>query len=114
MCSEFYNYLCGQNLTILQKNSLRMKMQAKERFSKRLGLQAITAEITKRYDAPDEFRQFLFFVMQNLWQGLKNTREVVCINNQRNRTSCTFISGHLFIPIKEIIDVNELLVSTKY
>lgn len=38
----------------------------KERFSKRIGLQPITTEITIRYDALDYFRWHLFFAMQNL------------------------------------------------
>lgn len=54
-------------------------MQAKERFSKRMGLQALTAEITSRYDAPEELRQYLFFVMQNYGLGLKKIRELVCL-----------------------------------
>jgi hypothetical protein len=51
----------------------------KERFSKRLGLLSQTAEITIRYDAPEEFRQYLFFLMQNYSHGLKRIREIVCI-----------------------------------
>ena len=47
----------------------------KEHFSKRFGLQSLTAEITIRYDAPEEFRQHLFFVMQNYGLGLKGIRE---------------------------------------
>ena len=66
-------------MKIPEKNSLKMKMQAMERFSKRLGLQAITAEITKRYDAPDEFQQYLFCVIQNYGLGLKKIRELVCL-----------------------------------
>ena len=56
-----------------------MKTQVKERFSKRMVLQALTAEITTRYDAPEEFRQYLFFVMQNYGLGLKKIREIVCL-----------------------------------
>ncbi len=51
----------------------------KERFSKRLGLQTLAAEITIRYDAPEEFRKYLFFVMQNYSFGLKRIREIVCL-----------------------------------
>ena len=31
-----------------------------------MGLQPIAAEITLRYDAPEEFRRYLFFAMQNV------------------------------------------------
>lgn len=51
----------------------------KERFSKRIGLQPVAAEITIRCDAPEEFRRYLFFVMQNFGLGLKKIREIVCI-----------------------------------
>ncbi len=51
----------------------------KERFSKRLGLQTLTAEITIRYDAQEDFRRYLFFVMQNYGLGLKRIREIVCL-----------------------------------
>lgn len=51
----------------------------KERFSKKNGLQPVAAEIAIRYDAPEEFRRYLFFVMQNLGLGLKNIREIACI-----------------------------------
>ena len=60
-----------------------MKTQGKERFSKRMGLQALTAKITTRYDAPEEFRQYLFFVMQNYGLGLKEIREVVCLASKQ-------------------------------
>ena len=60
-----------------------METQVKERFSKRMGLQALTAEITTRYDAPEEFRQYLFFVMQNYGLGLKRIREIVCLATKR-------------------------------
>ena len=66
-------------MTIHNKNSLKIKTRMKEYFSKRLGLQAITAEITTRYDAPEEFRQYLFFVLQNFGLGLKKIREIVCL-----------------------------------
>lgn len=55
----------------------------KERFSKRLGLQKITAEITIRYDAPEEFRHYLFIAMQNYGLGLKKIREIVCISTKQ-------------------------------
>ena len=48
-----------------------------------MGLQALTAEITTRYDAPEEFRQYLFFVMQNYGLGLKKIREVVCLASKQ-------------------------------
>ena len=70
-------------MTIPEKNSLKIKMQVKERFSKRMGLQALTAEITTRYDAPEEFRQYLFFVMQKYGLGLKKIREVVCLASKQ-------------------------------
>ena len=60
-----------------------MKTQVKERFSKRMGLQALTAEITTRYEAPEGFRQYLFFVMQNYGLGLKKIREVVCLASKQ-------------------------------
>lgn len=60
-----------------------MKTQVKEHFSKRMGLQALTAEITTRYGAPEEFRQYLFFVMQNYGLGLKKIREVVCLASKQ-------------------------------
>ncbi len=55
------------------------KKLMKERFSKRIGLQPVAAEITVRCDAPEEFRRYLFFVMQNFELGLKKIREIVCI-----------------------------------
>lgn len=51
----------------------------KERFSKRIGLQTMAAEITIRYDAPEDFRKYLFFVLLNYDLGLKRIREIVCI-----------------------------------
>lgn len=51
----------------------------KESFSKRLGLQTLKAEITIRYEAPANFRQYLFFVMQNYDLSLKKIRDIVCL-----------------------------------
>lgn len=50
-----------------------------ERFSKRIGIHAIAAEIAIRYDAPEDFRKYLFFVMQKYGYGLKKLREIVCL-----------------------------------
>lgn len=66
-------------MAILKKTSFMTKMQIKENFSKRLGLQAPVAEINTRNDAPKEFRQYLFFVMQNYGLGLKRICEIVCL-----------------------------------
>lgn len=50
-----------------------------ERFSKRIGINVIPTEIAIRYDAPEDFRKYLFFVMQKYGYGLKKLREVVCL-----------------------------------
>ena len=60
----------------------------KERFSKRIGLQPVAAEITIRCDAPEDFRRYLSFVMQNLGLGLKKIREIVCIATKKAALEC--------------------------
>ena len=57
----------------------------KERFSRRMGLQPIAAEIAIRYDAPEEFRRYLFFAMQKNEFGLKKTREIKTQNDSQSR-----------------------------
>lgn len=59
----------------------------KERFSKRMGLQPIAAEITIRNDAPEEFRRYLFFVMLKYCLGLKKIREIVCVVTKQSPDS---------------------------
>lgn len=59
----------------------------KERFSKRMGQQPIAAEITIRNDAPEEFRRYLFFVMQKFSLGLKKIREIVCVATKQSPDS---------------------------
>ena len=53
-----------------------------EQFSKRMGLQPVAAEIAIMYDAPEEFRRYLFFAMQNFGL-LKTIREMVCIATKK-------------------------------
>ena len=80
-----------------------------ERFSKRIGINVIPTEIAIRYDAPEDFRKYLFFVMQKYGHGLKKLREVVCLaaklapnSNNSNTSVNTFFTffNSLFTSIR--------------
>ena len=57
----------------------------KERFSKRIGQHPFAEEIAIRYDAPEEFLRYLFFVMQKYEFGLKKTREIMTQDDPLSR-----------------------------